>query len=62
MALVDSGIRFYFLLEIQFLHALDRILDSLPMNVDAGHELYAKLAGYSREAVLGVSNAMPARV
>jgi len=30
------------------------------MNADAEHELYAKLAGYSREAVLHVSGAMPA--
>ena len=32
------------------------------MNVDAGRELYAKLAGYSREAVLGVSDAMSGRM
>jgi hypothetical protein len=56
--LVDSDIRFYFLLEIQFLHALARIRDSLPMKVDPGHELYAKLAAYSRESVLGISDAM----
>jgi hypothetical protein len=31
------------------------------MNVDPARELYAKLAAYSRGAVLGISNAMPGR-